>query len=489
MAEECKLKSLLDEWEFPEMYSVLQENEITINELKHLTNEDLKEIIPVLGKRIRFREKLFLWKEKICPQSNETLSVHSKVGTWLNSPANSKGFNDIAQILRSCGKGRAIVDYYTENNQLLESHRHDIISIILEEVVTSNCILHISDFTLICEQILSLFPNENKDFYFIPRGPRKNPSGRLYDKYHNLKSKRRKVLGRSLSNQINESSEEDEIDEKTLSSLKEILRTDVSKCLSNSCNQTKASEFWVTTFPIRKKDIKAAKSNVVLLNHWPGYKQSFGYVLIKSDFKLLYPDSENLLYSKWEKFINRIIDFFNSNIKDQASREELALCKQLSNKDSVNYMVIKLLNSVIKPTARFKSQDGNVLKKFTISDAQESLTLHVTNLSDYEVKINGLKEKYYASSNTLQPIIIVVGASMLNINQFFIYFDSVLYSLNSYIECVDVTFKIFNVLNLSYPKASEGVWYFIQKFFYNITTPFDKSSPSIISLINYLHEH
>uniref|UniRef100_A0A1I8NIB7 Uncharacterized protein n=1 Tax=Musca domestica TaxID=7370 RepID=A0A1I8NIB7_MUSDO len=293
MAEECKLKSLLDEWEFPEMYSVLQENEITINELKHLTNEDLKEIIPVLGKRIRFREKLFLWKEKICPQSNETLSVHSKVGTWLNSPANSKGFNDIAQILRSCGKGRAIVDYYTENNQLLESHRHDIISIILEEVVTSNCILHISDFTLICEQILSLFPNENK---------------------------------------------------------------------------------------------------------------------IKSDFKLLYPDSENLLYSKWEKFINRIIDFFNSNIKDQASREELALCKQLSNKDSVNYMVIKLLNSVIKPTARFKSQDGNVLKKFTISDAQESLTLHVTNLSDYEVKINGLKEKYYASSNTLQPIIIVVGA-------------------------------------------------------------------------------
>lgn len=149
-------------------------------------------------------------------------------------------------------------------------------------------------------------------------------------------------------------------------------------------------------------------------------------------------------------------------------------------------MVVKLLNRIIKPAARFKSQDGKVTKKFTISDAQESLTLHVTNLSDYKVKIDALKEKYYASSNTLQPIIIVVGGSILNIKQFFVYFDGVLYSLNSYVECLDVTFKIFNVLNLSYPKASESVWYFIQKFFYNITTSFDKSSPSINIISRYI---
>ncbi|XP_075168175.1 uncharacterized protein LOC142240352 [Haematobia irritans] len=164
------------------------------------------------------------------------------------------------------------------------------------------------------------------------------------------------------------------MDERNLTSLRENLRTDISKRFSDNCEPPKASDIWVTTFPICKKDIKTANSNIDLLTHWPGYTQAYGYFLIKSDFKSLYPNSENSLYPKWETFSVRILEFFNGNIKVRVSREELACCKQISNIDSVNYMIVKLLNSVIKPTTRFKSQYGKVCKKFDISDAQESFT-------------------------------------------------------------------------------------------------------------------
>jgi hypothetical protein len=37
-------------------------------------------------------------------------------------------------------------------------------------------------------------------------------------------------------------------------------------------------------------------------------------------------------------------------------------------------------------------------------------------------------------------------------------------------------FKIFHVFNVEYPIESNDVWLFIQTFFYNIKTKYDKSN-------------
>ncbi|KNC31674.1 hypothetical protein FF38_01272 [Lucilia cuprina] len=61
----------------------LKEAHITYRSLQYIKNEDLKEIIPLVGLRLEFREKLFTWRKKEFGIYDETLSVPSKVQDWL----------------------------------------------------------------------------------------------------------------------------------------------------------------------------------------------------------------------------------------------------------------------------------------------------------------------------------------------------------------------------------------------------------------------
>lgn len=113
--------------------------------------------------------------------------------------------------------------------------------------------------------------------------------------------------------------------------------------------------------------------------------------------------------------------------------------------------------------------------------------LHLTSINNYKTRVDGLKAKYISSSLTIQPVVIVVGDDIYQIKEFFIYFDNILFKLPSFLETLSSCFKIFQVLNLHYPKACQGVWLFIQKYFFEITTKFDAQcqSPSVVTLLNY----
>jgi len=74
----------------------------------------------------------------------------------------------------------------------------------------------------------------------------------------------------------------------------------------------------------------------------------------------------------------------------------------------------------------------------------------------------------------IQPFILVVG-SLLDPKQILVYFDNIKYKMFSVLKAFDTCFKIFHVFNLEYPIESANVWLFIQTYFYNITTKYDKS--------------
>ena len=81
--------------------------------------------------------------------------------------------------------------------------------------------------------------------------------------------------------------------------------------------------------------------------------------------------------------------------------------------------------------------------------------------------------KYYSAGLTIQPFIIVEGLTDTDIKGFYVNFNSTLLKFNSFIECLDICFKIFHTLSLKYSEACEQPWQFIQQFFYDISTPFD----------------
>ena len=62
--------------------------------------------------------------------------------------------------------------------------------------------------------------------------------------------------------------------------------------------------------------------------------------------------------------------------------------------------------------------------------------------------------------------------------------DNTIYKLHSITAAVDCCFKIFLTLNAEYPVESTGIWYFIQKGFYQIKTPWDKNYTTVSALLS-----
>ncbi|KAI8124578.1 hypothetical protein CVS40_4956 [Lucilia cuprina] len=77
------LMDLLKKFDLVIVMKFLKEAHITYRSLQYIKNEDLKEIIPLVGLRLEFREKLFTWRKKEFGIDDETLSVPSKVQDWL----------------------------------------------------------------------------------------------------------------------------------------------------------------------------------------------------------------------------------------------------------------------------------------------------------------------------------------------------------------------------------------------------------------------
>lgn len=153
--------------------------------------------------------------------------------------------------------------------------------------------------------------------------------------------------------------------------------------------------------------------------------------------------------------------------------------------NSLDYIFTILLNAVILPTARFADKANKNKKKITIPDANESFVIHLTTINNYENIISKLTDKYYNIGLTIQPLLIVVGLSIFQLTDFYIYFDKTLLKFDSFLTSLDTCFKLIHTLSLEYPKGCSGPWLFIQKYFYEISTTSDYKSPSICSLLNY----
>lgn len=138
------------------------------------------------------------------------------------------------------------------------------------------------------------------------------------------------------------------------------------------------------------------------------------------------------------------------------------------------------------PTARFSNEAGKSSQKITIPDANESFVIHLNTIVDYEKAIHSLKEKYFSKGLTAQPFIIVVGLSIYNLEEFYLYFYNTLFKFDSFLQSLDICFKIMHILSLEYPKGCQGPWLFIQEYFYEIKLANDFKLSSIYQVINYL---
>lgn len=85
---------------------------------------------------------------------------------------------------------------------------------------------------------------------------------------------------------------------------------------------------------------------------------------------------------------------------------------------------------------------------------------------------------------TQQPEIYIVE----NPRTYYVKSECITYKLPTLLKAVDTNFKLMTVLNLQYSGETHGIYSFIQRYFYDITTKYDKMSPSVLQLICSLEQ-
>ncbi|XP_067637305.1 uncharacterized protein [Eurosta solidaginis] len=392
--DEEKLVELLKEFDLVDVLPFLKASQITFRSLQFLKAADLQEAIPPLGLRVEFREKLFIWKKKEYGIDDETMSMPSKVTEWLQSnnfmPSSQSSSSphclnkDLLSLLQQTCKGKLLLESYKKNQHLTNRNRDDLISIVIDEVIANDIILKAKDFANLLEQIINLFPNENgaREYYYIPRKGKKCPSGKLYGKYVNQRSKKRKSMcfeqntPSPASDNTGAPTENDEVPEIDVTICR-ALKTSLSRSIAD-WNEVK--DKWQKTFNLRQNDLKEL-TNIDFLQTWPKYTDSRAPELIYLDFKIMYPGKENCLYSKWDIFTEKIQRFYEVNLHNDFCKQLFSLAKASTKKDTQDYILTTLLNGVLPPSC------GKIRKKATIADAQESFVLLLTSINDYELML------------------------------------------------------------------------------------------------------
>lgn len=87
---------------------------------------------------------------------------------------------------------------------------------------------------------------------------------------------------------------------------------------------------------------------------------------------------------------------------------------------------------------------------------------------------------------SLQPMLIFVGPSLSNITASYVQIDSVRYHHRTPLKALDTCFKAFHALDAAYPEECRAVWYFIQKYFYDLYLEEDENISRVTSIISSL---
>jgi len=140
--------------------------------------------------------------------------------------------------------------------------------------------------------------------------------------------------------------------------------------------------------------------------------------------------------------------------------------------DGKNTVLFYSLHSIFVPTSKKVTKDDKGKKslvKYPIKESQNSFMVFKNSVCEIEEYITcRSKEK-----NPIQPYILIVGTP-IEPKEILVFFDSTKYKVFSIVHAIDVCFKIFHLFNLEYPSQSIAVWIFIQKYFFSLTTKFDK---------------
>ncbi|XP_067623454.1 uncharacterized protein [Eurosta solidaginis] len=190
-----------------------------------------------------------------------------------------------------------------------------------------------------------------------------------------------------------------------------------------SGDENDSMDMWISTHEFRCSDNKAATGLSDVLNRLPFYKQASGV-------KYTEYDKFNLM-NKWERMKEKLNKIYKDNIKDKYYAELFLSLEPSTDESSRDCILIMLLNTVLKPTARNISIVGGktIINKVTIGYAILSSIVQVKCTNDLQRVQEERVKNSLQRKTTIQPYVIVIGTAIKTLKEFYTCFDKCLLNL------------------------------------------------------------
>ncbi|XP_017469491.1 PREDICTED: uncharacterized protein LOC108361392 [Rhagoletis zephyria] len=321
-----RLKDLLKEMNIEAAYDKFYASGITFDRLKYINCDDLALVFPGnenIGYRAELREKIRLWKHNNFPEESvSTLSMNSNIKNWienqpLDSPATNSTSSEVTSVIdmvKNSKSGQSLLSLYQTKQKLDAGDRKRLLNIIVVNFFDLNSkkykIPRPHEMNKLAEEIVAIFPTENKEIYYISRkdARRTNASGILYNRFNNLNRKRIRL-------DSNTSEEQNASERETLCSTNYISFK--NKMYFMSGDESDAINLWSETYKYRVNHIRDLKDLTSILEEWPFYKQATGPKFLDFDFQKMYPDENFHLINNWTDMRNQLGQLYKDLLRDK----------------------------------------------------------------------------------------------------------------------------------------------------------------------------
>jgi hypothetical protein len=150
------------------------------------------------------------------------------------------------------------------------------------------------------------------------------------------------------------------------------------------------------------------------------------------------------------------------------------------------YTALSILPYLMRPNtlAKKKEQDDTTRKTWRPSrtEVKDGFITEINSAGDILKTVSDRKEKLKRLGHHLQPFIISVQRDGV-ICDYYVVVEDCKFLFKSARNAVDFCFKCIHALNVEYPTECRSLWFFIQRGFYNIKTPWDKEYVNVNSLM------
>ncbi|XP_063965226.1 uncharacterized protein LOC135156591 [Lytechinus pictus] len=221
----------------------------------------------------------------------------------------------------------------------------------------------------------------------------------------------------------------------------------------------------------RQKWIKAHRDNIsTILAEYPHMMQA---EMVEQDFKTFHEGKENGLYIKWPQYKEQIIQYANRSVLWKAALHLDGIDAERLNPEEKTNLALVLLPAIL----RGRKAKGGVCTVQETLDSFIDVQPEVVNIEEFMKSIDGQQRS--------QPFIMARG-SKINPAQTYVIVERHAIETASLLAAVDVAFKSTFVFDVDYQRQCCQVWHFLQSVVYGMGDVGANITPKIRDLRAFL---